>query len=452
MMVASENPPAPMSGAEGRNRTQKQTDPPTRLYLNPDGAMMGQSDKTRRHLALVYNTRPARKPLNGLSMLLLFPHRPGRYVTTFCLLTLWMSMQSAAMTIADEASPAAADAEKTAPVSYPPAVVEKADKVLKDAGLRRSGKTIQSIEAAELSRLLSSLTRSRRELRLQKKTLAEAEAKTAAIEMEIDKFNRRDGELNLQLARIAGRDVTSNNRLVALINATRTQVSELRKQQNLQTKATQRVRSALNDAEQQYAESVFQARKRIDQLGEKIEHRLQDSQVQIAIDVMHANFDVPKEIGAEQILRSLDHRLRDFEEEVFQEDIPLQAASNGALHTMVSVNQKSIEMVVDSGATLITLPAGAAAKLNITIPANAPVLQLALANGDQITGRRVTLESVRVGQFEAKDVDAVVLEPIPGNAQPLLGLSFLDRYKFELDAAAKSLGLLRIDHAESKSP
>jgi aspartyl protease family protein len=106
-------------------------------------------------------------------------------------------------------------------------------------------------------------------------------------------------------------------------------------------------------------------------------------------------------------------------------------------------------MVIDSGATLITLPADAAAKLQIVIPPDAVLVNLVLANGQKIGGRRVTLGSVRVGQFEAKDVEAVVLEPMGVTAEPLLGLSYLDRYKFELDPAAKTLGLLRVDDSEN---
>jgi len=337
-------------------------------------------------------------------------------------------------------------------VSYPPAVVDKADAVLKQAGLRRSGKAIQSTEAAELNRLLSGITRRRRELRLEQKVFTEAQNNVDIIVAEIDKLNHHDGELNLQLARVAGLDVAGNNRIVAMINATRTRIGELRKQRTLQVKIVESVRAAFNQSEEKYAETVFQARKRVDELSANIDSQLDDPQVQIAINVMHANFDVPKEIGSNQILRALDYRLRDFEKEVFQEDISLEVAPGGSLLTMVSVNQQAIRMVIDSGATLITLPADVAAKLQIVIPEDAPVLQLVVANGTQITGRRVILESVRVGQFEAKNVEAVVLQPINAKAEPLLGLSFLDRYKFELDSSAKTLGLLRVDDSEDQSP
>ncbi len=381
----------------------------------------------------------------------MLPHTPTvtqLHALFFCLLTPWMSVQTAAMSVADDRGGPSPGIQTV----YSEAVVAKADAVLKDAGLRRSGKALQSTEAAEFSRLLSGITRSRRELRLEQKNLLDTQTKLASIEAEISKLNRQDGELNLQLARVAGLDVSSNNRLVALINATRTQISELRKQRTAQQNVVRAARSQVNQSEEKYAESVFQARKRITDLTQAITEDLQDPKVQIAIDVMHANFDVPKEVDAMSILRALDNRLRDFEKEVFRETIPLDVGSNGSLFTMVSVNQQAIRMVIDSGATLITLPADAVAKLHVIVPDDAPVVPLVLANGGKINGRRVVLETVRVGQFEAKDVEAVVLEPIAANAEPLLGLSFLDRYKFELDSSAKTLGLLRIDESDAKSP
>ncbi|MFG0289641.1 MAG: TIGR02281 family clan AA aspartic protease [Rhodopirellula sp. JB044] len=358
-----------------------------------------------------------------------------------------MSVQTAAMSIADDG-----ESPNTARPAYSQTVVAKADAILKDAGLRRSGKALQSTEATDFSRRLSGITRDRRELRLKQKAFAESESKLDVIESEISKLNRQDGELNLQLARVAGLDVTSNNRIVALINATRTQLAEMRKRRSAQKQVVQLARAKINEAEETYAESVFQARKQLDQMTQTIQQNLQDSQVRIAIDVMNANFDVAKEIDAETIVKALDGRLRDFEKEVFRESIPLDVSSGGSLFTMVSINQQAIRMVIDSGATLVTLPANAAAQLQVNVPDDAPVISLVLADGGKIDGRRVTLDSVRVGQFEAKHVDAVVLEPVAANAEPLLGLSFLDRYKFELDSASRTLGLLRIDNTDAEKP
>lgn len=330
---------------------------------------------------------------------------------------------------------------------YAESVVAKADEILKNAGLRRSGKTLQATDAAELSRELSSLNRERRELRLQQTEFQDAEKQLAVFDQNLAGLNRTDRNLNLQLAQVAGTDVAGNNRIVAMINATRSQVVETRRLQTAHAATIRRLRGELNNAEQAYSEKIFQARKMLDELHSNIDKSFADPQFKIALDVMHRNFEVPSDLNSSQVLRSLENRLVTFEEEVFQDSIDLEVGTNGSLFAMVSVNNQPIRMVVDSGATLITIPANTAKELNLDVPADAKIVNLALANGQRITARRIQLASVRVGEFEATEVDAVVLEPIAGSAQPLLGLSYLNRYKFELNPTAKTLGLLRIQQA-----
>lgn len=359
------------------------------------------------------------------------------WIGTFICLFSGVLLFEKVATFADEPAPA-----------FSEEVVAKADAILKEAQLRRSGKGLQFLGAADLSREISGLTRQRRELRLKHSELENAEQTLQKLDQAIVNLNRTDRDLNLNLAQVAGGDVVSNNRIVALINATRNQVTETKRQIAAQTALIKSIRGSVNEAEAAYAENVFQSRKSLDQIRGQIEKQLSDSQVRIAIDVMHRNFEVPSNITASDVLRSLEFRLTTFEKEVFRDTIELEVGQSGSLFAMVSVNNQPVRMVVDSGATLVTIPANTAAELKLVVPADASVVNLALANGERITGRRIQIESLRVGEFEAKDVEAVVLEPIAANAQPLLGLSYLDRYKFEINPTAKTLGLLSIAPTE----
>jgi len=115
-----------------------------------------------------------------------------------------------------------------------------------------------------------------------------------------------------------------------------------------------------------------------------------------------------------------------------------------SMYVDVVVGRKSTRMVVDSGATMICLPQKTAAELEVVVPSDARELQLVLADGRSISARGVTLPRVRVGEFEAENVDAAVLDASATDAEPLLGMSFLGNFKFELDPAEKSLKLLRV--------
>jgi aspartyl protease family protein len=61
----------------------------------------------------------------------------------------------------------------------------------------------------------------------------------------------------------------------------------------------------------------------------------------------------------------------------------------------------------------------------------------------------VKLASVRVGKFTAENVECVVLGEQAINAPPLLGMSFLGQFKFELDAAQSLLKLVKVDSGET---
>ena len=271
-----------------------------------------------------------------------------------------------------------------------------------------------------------------------------AEASLSSIQEQIRQLKSRDVELNLQLARVAGTDVSANNRIVALINAGRTATTQAETNREKAQANVLAVRSVLIAAEAEYAEKVFGLRKELDQLRDAISQSLSDEQVQIAFRVMNANFGVPADLTADDILRSLSTRLSKVESEVFRESIGLEIRDNGSLFVTVSINNKPLRMVVDSGATLMTLPAKAAVELGVEIPPSAPRLRLVLANGEEIGARAVNLRSVRVGQFEATEVRAAILDAAATDAEPLLGMSYLGRFKFEIDAGAATLSMLRV--------
>jgi aspartyl protease family protein len=93
---------------------------------------------------------------------------------------------------------------------------------------------------------------------------------------------------------------------------------------------------------------------------------------------------------------------------------------------------------------LVSLPAAVATELQIAVPADARQMMLVLADGRTIAARGVTLQRVRVGPFEAENVEAAVLDASATGAEPLLGMSYLGNFRFEIDAAEKSLKMLRV--------
>lgn len=326
---------------------------------------------------------------------------------------------------------------------YSPDVVAKAEKILDGVGLRQAGKMIQSTGTAEISRAISGLARERRELRLLLQDWKKVDAQVRAIRTEQQRMIVQNAELNMQLARVPDGEVTTNNRIVGMINANLARAKLMETQRTTMKETADQKRGALSKAESEYAETVLAIRAELNKLKQTLDESLVDDAVQIALRVMTKNFETPEGLTGGQILSSLDKRIEKIEQEIFSESIDLDVVNN-SLYVDVVVGRKTTRMVIDSGASIVCLPMKTAQELGITVPSDARLMQLVLADGRTIPARGVVLERVRVGEFEAEHVEAAVLDATASDAEPLLGMSFLGNFKFTIDNGEKSLKLLRI--------
>jgi len=103
--------------------------------------------------------------------------------------------------------------------------------------------------------------------------------------------------------------------------------------------------------------------------------------------------------------------------------IPADAV--GQFHAKASIEGQEVEVLVDTGATMVALTAETAERLGVFVDPTAPKLRTHTANGDSLVSR-VVLRDVSLGSIELNDVEAVVMAPGAGSAN-LLGASFLKR-------------------------
>jgi aspartyl protease family protein len=105
--------------------------------------------------------------------------------------------------------------------------------------------------------------------------------------------------------------------------------------------------------------------------------------------------------------------------------VVLMAGSGGHFMTQGQINGKTVPMVVDTGASVVSLSVQEAQRMGLNYLAGQPV-QMSTANG-VIAAWRITLASVRVGDVLVYDVDSVV----SSGAMPyvLLGNSILSRFQ-----------------------
>ena len=105
--------------------------------------------------------------------------------------------------------------------------------------------------------------------------------------------------------------------------------------------------------------------------------------------------------------------------------IVLTAGSGGHFMSLGSINGQAVQFMVDTGASLVALSQIDADRMGINYKQGTPVT-VRTANGD-MQAHRVMLSSVRVGEVELTNIEAVV-QPA---ALPfvLLGNSFLTRFQ-----------------------
>lgn len=115
--------------------------------------------------------------------------------------------------------------------------------------------------------------------------------------------------------------------------------------------------------------------------------------------------------------------------------IVLNEGSGGHFMTAGQINGRAVQFMVDTGATNIAMSALDADRAGIAYK-NGQRVRMTTANG--ITdGFRIKLNSVRVGDVEVYDVDAIVTpEPMPFL---LLGNSFLSRFQMRRENTLMTL-------------
>jgi aspartyl protease family protein len=138
----------------------------------------------------------------------------------------------------------------------------------------------------------------------------------------------------------------------------------------------------------------------------------------------------------------------------YRTDIDSEAISlteEGGVHGLsVLVNGAPVNMIIDSGASMVTLPGEIAENLNLVPGTKDPTVEMKLADGHVIQVRKMTLKTVRVGRFTVENVTCAVMAKGLNNAPAVLGNSFLSHFVVKLDQKAGQLHLIEVETGEKK--
>lgn len=115
-------------------------------------------------------------------------------------------------------------------------------------------------------------------------------------------------------------------------------------------------------------------------------------------------------------------------------------ANGGPIFAKVAVNGRPGRFVVDTGASLVALRREFAERAGVTAAAASPPIRIQTANGMTLA-RLIRLDSLALQGASADGVEAAVVDGLPSDIDGLLGLSFLSRFDFHMDAESGLLNL-----------
>lgn len=116
--------------------------------------------------------------------------------------------------------------------------------------------------------------------------------------------------------------------------------------------------------------------------------------------------------------------------------VTLAADGRGHFIAECAVNGSGMRFLVDTGATMVSIPGTEARRIGLSFT-NGRKSVVQTANGPA-PAYQVKLDSVKIGEIELLNVDAVVLDG-GGLPQPLLGMSFLNRVEMRNEGGAMTL-------------
>lgn len=337
----------------------------------------------------------------------------------------------------------------TAPSDSDTSAVRNAEDALKKKGLRRQGNSLALMEESDLSKLLSSEKRAKRELLKATNDFNQMLAIERQAQGLLNQYRQQRRQLNAELPNARG--VTRHNRIVSMMNELTDRIAQMQENKQLDEQVAA-ARKAYNESREQYIELLLAARKLADKLQHNWADLAQDTEALALDERLNQASGKTFEIVESKNLQSMLKTIQKLEETVLSESIELRNDA-GTFVVDVTVNSEHRKaMCVDSGSSLVALPFAAAKEMGLEPDETAETIILILADGRQVPAKRISIASLRVGKFTVEDVDGAVLPVELTEAPLILGMSFLGNFKFDIDPSEKKLTITRLEGDDIAPP
>jgi clan AA aspartic protease (TIGR02281 family) len=297
-----------------------------------------------------------------------------------------------------------------------------------------------------------------RDILIVRKTFLNVEKELAATEAELDlleaQMNALKGEeikLNGALA-AGGLNVENHNRLVGALNAIAGQLDLGLQQKGKANDKVKQARAKANESREAYIEKLLAVRTEADKVQQLWSKASTDAKNQAALNKVNEVLKKGITFKPTPVFTSAERQLASYEEKVLSENIKLRDDGDALWASVVINGKHTKEFVVSSGSAYIGIPFTMAKEMGLEPIGSDQEISLVMADGRELPGYLKKATSIRVGKFVVEDVEVVVLDQQAIAANPVLGMSFLGNFKFELDKARAALKMVKIDAEVQGAP
>jgi clan AA aspartic protease (TIGR02281 family) len=325
----------------------------------------------------------------------------------------------------------------------------EAKAALEAGGFKVATTGVTLVEEADFAKKMKELLNLRKALQLAEKELAGAELELEQVKAAVTNLKKQSIQMNATLAG-GGLDVSTHNKIVGALNATSGQIDLLLDQQTRSSDKIKAARGKANEAREAYVEQVLALRTSADLITQHWDKAAADPKQQAAIEAVNEVLKKKLALKPSVAFGTAERQLKSIEEKVLSETIKLTRDGDTQWASVVINGKHTKQMVVDTGATSISLPFAMAKEMGLEPTSQDTEIRVGLADGSEVPGYLKTIPSVRVGRFTVENVECVVLGPQAVRAPALLGMSFLGQFKIELDANRAELKMVKVDIEATK--
>ena len=266
----------------------------------------------------------------------------------------------------------------------------------------------------------------------------------------LDRLEEQNREQTERLSKMNKAVEGSYNHQVDAVNAIRGKEREGVAFVEKRQKALQEV----GDPGDEYVALILKMSEMVERLATRYTELAKDDEVKTAIDRLNETAKPRVKLGPSERFNQELPAIRKLCQTVNSATIRFDYVGGVPCVPVTLNGSVTVDMVVDSGAAIVSLSAETAEKLGLKPGPNDRVSKFVSADGAVSECHVMTLKSVRLGNFTVENIECSISPPSAKGAPNLLGGSFLRRFVYKMDLASGSLKISEISSpaADGKVP